>query len=153
MTTTKDDKNIMLLRRILLALTASVLLAVAAPAFAAASTLTVDDDKADCPSAGFTSLQAAINQAAPWDTIVVCAGTYREVSNAPTSTNSPAQSGLQERVPDHQAADDQGRGRRQGVHRGGRRGRQLAGGHRAVPARRRRRGDPDQPPVPGVLAT
>jgi hypothetical protein len=91
--TTKDDKNIMLLRRILLALTASVLLAVAAPAFAAASTLTVDDDKADCPSAGFTSLQAAINQAAPWDTVVVCPGTYREVSNAPTSTNSPAQSG------------------------------------------------------------
>ena len=39
---------------------------VAAPAAAQAATYTVDDDKAQCPSAGFTTIQAAINQAASW---------------------------------------------------------------------------------------
>ena len=50
-----------------------------------AATLTVDDDKADCPAAGFTSVQAAIDAAAEGDTIVICQGHYAEGSGAPGS--------------------------------------------------------------------
>jgi hypothetical protein len=56
-----------------------------APAAALASTYTVDDDKLDCPNASFTSIQAAVNQAAPHDTIKVCAGVYDE-SSTPVGT-------------------------------------------------------------------
>jgi nitrous oxidase accessory protein NosD len=42
----------------------------------AASGIVVDDDKAQCPTAQFTSIQDAVNAAAPGDTITVCAGTY-----------------------------------------------------------------------------
>src|SRR5262249_6143715 len=38
----------------------------------------VDDDKAQCPNAGFASIQAAVNAANPGDTIRMCAGTYKE---------------------------------------------------------------------------
>jgi hypothetical protein len=48
----------------------------AAPAQAAS--LVVDDDRVQCPSAAFTSIQAAVNAAAAGDTIAVCAGTYVE---------------------------------------------------------------------------
>ena len=48
-----------------------------------AATLTVDDDKADCPAAGYTSVQAAVDAAAPNDTIVICPGKYAEGSGAP----------------------------------------------------------------------
>ena len=58
---------------------AAALLAALAPTSAYASTWTVDDDKADCPNAAFTSIQAAVNQAAPWDTVVICAGVYEEL--------------------------------------------------------------------------
>jgi hypothetical protein len=64
-----------------------------APAAASASTWTVDDDRAQCPSAGFTTIQKAVDQAAPWDTVVVCDGVYREQSTPYTSVNSPAQAG------------------------------------------------------------
>jgi Bacterial Ig domain len=64
-----------------------------APAVARASTYTVDDDKADCPNAAFTSLQAAVNQAAPHDTLIVCPGTYLEGSTPTTNAASPAQAG------------------------------------------------------------
>ena len=60
---------------------------------AAASTWTVDDDKAQCPSAGFTSIQAAVDQAAPHDTILICDGTYAEQSTPATSAASFAQAG------------------------------------------------------------
>src|SRR5260370_29937913 len=40
--------------------------------------IVVDDDRADCPEADFTSIQAAVAAAAPGDEIVVCAGIYRE---------------------------------------------------------------------------
>lgn len=40
--------------------------------------LLVDDDKQECPDAGFSKIQAAVNAAAPGDTIQVCPGIYRE---------------------------------------------------------------------------
>ncbi|WP_205697360.1 hypothetical protein [Conexibacter sp. SYSU D00693] len=62
----------------------------ATPAAASASTWTVDDDKAQCPNAAFSKIQAAVDQAAPWDTVVVCDGTYREVSVPFNSAQTPA---------------------------------------------------------------
>ncbi|MGA1838931.1 Ig-like domain-containing protein [Herbiconiux sp. 11R-BC] len=50
------------------------------------TTLVVDDDKQQCPNAGYTTIQSAVDFAAPWDTIVVCDGTYQERS---TPVNSP----------------------------------------------------------------
>jgi len=41
-------------------------------------TLLVDDDKVQCPTAGFTTIQAAVDAAPAGATIRVCAGTYTE---------------------------------------------------------------------------
>ena len=43
-----------------------------------ATTHLVDDDMVQCPTAAFTSIQAAVTFAVPGDTIQVCAGTYPE---------------------------------------------------------------------------
>jgi hypothetical protein len=43
-----------------------------------AATLTVDDDRVQCPSAAFTTIQSAVNAASPGDKVNVCPGTYRE---------------------------------------------------------------------------
>jgi hypothetical protein len=66
----------------------SVLVGVALlPAGAAASgggrTLLVDDDRAECPRAQYTSIQAAVDAAQPGDTIAVCPGTYVEQVTIP----------------------------------------------------------------------
>lgn len=45
--------------------------------------IVVDDDRADCPEADFTSIQAAVDAAAPGEEIVVCAGIYREQVTVP----------------------------------------------------------------------
>jgi hypothetical protein len=44
----------------------------------AASPLLVDDDKVQCPTAQFSTIQAAIDAASPGETIRVCKGTYHE---------------------------------------------------------------------------
>lgn len=45
---------------------------------AGAATLAVDDDGRDCPAATYSSIQAAVDAAAPGDTVSVCAGAYAE---------------------------------------------------------------------------
>jgi hypothetical protein len=40
--------------------------------------LIVDDDKVECPNAGFTHIQDAVNAASPGDEIHICKGTYAE---------------------------------------------------------------------------
>jgi hypothetical protein len=45
------------------------------------STLLVDDNAAECPTASYTTIQSAINAANPGDTIKVCDGTYVEDVN------------------------------------------------------------------------
>ncbi len=57
----------------------------AAPATLAA-TLSVDDDRQECTAAAFTSVQDAIDAAAPGDTVAICPGTYSEgTGNANTN--------------------------------------------------------------------
>jgi hypothetical protein len=75
------------------AVVAAAVVAALAPSTAFASTWTVDDDKADCPNAAFTSIQDAVTQAAPWDTVVICAGSYAEQSTPSSGNNSPSQAG------------------------------------------------------------
>jgi hypothetical protein len=56
----------------------------AAPA-ASAATLSVDDDRRDCTAAAYTSIQDAIDAAAPGDTIAICPGRYVEGNGAANS--------------------------------------------------------------------
>src|SRR6478672_10475907 len=46
---------------------------------AAATTIIVDNDLVQCPTATFTSISAAVAVATAGDTIKVCAGTYNEL--------------------------------------------------------------------------
>jgi hypothetical protein len=69
---------------------AAITVAVGSLAFATsagAATLSVDDDGQDCPAAAFTSIQAAVDAAAPGDTVAVCAGDYAE-GNGQVGTNA-----------------------------------------------------------------
>jgi hypothetical protein len=64
-----------------------------------ASTLVVDDDHAQCPTAAFIHIQDAVNSAASGDTIQVCAGTYNELVTIPkTLTILGAQAGVDART-------------------------------------------------------
>jgi hypothetical protein len=53
------------------------------------TTWVVDDDKKQCPDASFTSIQKAVDFAAPWDTIVVCEGRYEESSTPVSGPGNP----------------------------------------------------------------
>lgn len=59
-----------------LALAGGALLASTSQALAA--TKVVDDDRAQCPNAQFTTIQSAVTAATPGDTVLVCPGTYPE---------------------------------------------------------------------------
>jgi len=70
---------------LLLALTIGMVVAPAAagkkpspPAKGGKHVLLVDDDKAQCKKADFTTIQAAVDAASAGSTILVCAGTYQE---------------------------------------------------------------------------
>lgn len=69
----------------LLVLLAALIGLAAVPALAAAETIKVDDDRAQCPLAEYTTLTAAVAKAANGDTIHVCAGTYTVPSGSPSS--------------------------------------------------------------------
>lgn len=67
---------------------AAITVAVGALAFATsagAATLSVDDDRQECPAAEFTTIQSAIDQANKGDTVAVCPGKYVEGSGNPGS--------------------------------------------------------------------
>ena len=68
----------------LIAVFAATLL-LAAPAAAGTTVWVVDNDRADCQKADFTTIQAAVTAAAPGDTILVCAGIYHERVSITTS--------------------------------------------------------------------
>ena len=62
---------------------AAALGALAAASPASAAIFRVDDDRGQCPSAPYSSIQAAIDAAGPGDTVTVCPGSYIEGSGAP----------------------------------------------------------------------
>ena len=70
-----------------LAAVAAAVAALTSASSAAAATLTVDDDRAECPAAAFTSVQAAVDAAVPGqDTVAICPGAYAEGSGAVNSS-------------------------------------------------------------------
>ncbi len=74
------------------------LLCVARPALAqisnAKANILVDDDKVQCPTAQYTTIQAAVNAATPGDVIRVCAGTYPEQVTITTPLTLRADNGV-----------------------------------------------------------
>lgn len=56
-------------------------------------TVDSENDGLQCPNAQFEHIQEAVEYASPWDTIVVCPGTYPESSTPVNSELSPLQSG------------------------------------------------------------
>lgn len=66
----------MISRKLLITLLVALTGLAALPSIASALTITVDDDRAQCPLADETTLTAAVAAAANGDTVKVCAGTY-----------------------------------------------------------------------------
>src|SRR4051794_9956205 len=62
---------------LVVAVTAVAALAIGASS-AAAATLTVDKDRAQCPRAQFATIQAAVDNARPGDTVKLCPDLYSE---------------------------------------------------------------------------
>lgn len=77
----------MIARSKLLPLLVLFALLLVVPAAADAATLAVDDDGAQCPAAEYTKVQAAVDAAAPGDTIAICPGIYVEGSGS-TGSNA-----------------------------------------------------------------
>ena len=74
-------------RKSVLAAAVAVVASVAWVPSANAATLSVDDDGGECPTATYDSVQDAIDDADPGDTVSICPGTYTEGTGAP-STNA-----------------------------------------------------------------
>jgi hypothetical protein len=72
---------------------------------ALAKDLVVDKDKAQCPEAGFTSIQAAVTAASPGDKIKVCPDTYLESVNVPKTLEIVANPGTKLNTEDACFAD------------------------------------------------
>jgi parallel beta-helix repeat protein len=72
-------------RVVLVAFAVFALLLAYAPPALAGPTFVVDNDRAECPNADFTSIQAAVTAAPPGSTILVCAGEYHEAVNIPST--------------------------------------------------------------------
>jgi hypothetical protein len=64
------------MRKLLTLAIVLLMLLIAVPVSASSATLVVDDDGADCPDAGYTTIQAAVDAANDGDNIAVCTGTY-----------------------------------------------------------------------------
>ncbi|MGA7398205.1 MAG: Ig-like domain-containing protein [Solirubrobacterales bacterium] len=64
-------------------LLAAVVLFSFSSASASAADLVVDDDSVECPAAGFSKVQSAIDASDVGDTIVICPGSYVEGTGAP----------------------------------------------------------------------
>jgi parallel beta-helix repeat protein len=80
------------MRRVLVLCIGTILAAaVFAPGALASHTLVVDNDRADCPNADFTSIQAAVTAADPNTRILICRGHYTEEVVIAT----PAKNGLE----------------------------------------------------------
>jgi parallel beta-helix repeat protein len=73
----RKNKN----RIVLLGFVAILTMATLTPAQVAQKTILVDDDGAECPTAAFTTIQAAVESASPGARILVCPGTYRGTVN------------------------------------------------------------------------
>jgi parallel beta-helix repeat protein len=58
------------------------------------SAILVDDDKVQCPSAAYTTIQSAVNAASPGDRIHVCPGTYPEQITINKSLTIDADNGV-----------------------------------------------------------
>jgi Periplasmic copper-binding protein (NosD) len=74
-----------------------VVLALFLPCFGRAASgahLVVDDDKVECPNAGFTHIQDAIDAASPGDHIRICKGTYVEQLTIRKALDIDADSGV-----------------------------------------------------------
>jgi nitrous oxidase accessory protein NosD len=59
----------------------------------AAKTLLVDVNRVACPTAGYTSIQAAVTAASPGDTIRICPGVYVEQVSIDKSLTLSAENG------------------------------------------------------------
>src|ERR1700678_2352992 len=60
----------------------------------ATAPILVDDDKVQCPTATFSTIQAAIDAASPGEHIRVCAGTYHEQLTIDKSITVAADNGV-----------------------------------------------------------
>jgi pectin methylesterase-like acyl-CoA thioesterase len=73
----RKNKN----RIVLLGLVVILTMASLTPAQVAQKTILVDDDGVECPSAAFSTIQAAVESASLGARILVCPGTYRGTVN------------------------------------------------------------------------